>query len=80
MSRGWWTLARFRGAPIRVHWTLPLGALIWSGFRFEPAFWVHILLWPILLLGGTIGLLRPLKAIMVAQQYHHRSTESDLDQ
>jgi len=40
MSRGWWTLARFRGAPIRMHWTLPLGALIWSGFRFEPAFWL----------------------------------------
>jgi len=53
---------------------------LWVEFRFEPAFWVHILLWPILLLGGTIGLLRPLKAIMVAQQYRHRSTESDLDQ
>lgn len=40
MSRGWWTLGRLRGAPIRVHWTLPLGALMWSGFRFEPAFWL----------------------------------------
>lgn len=40
MSRGWWTVGRLRGAPIRVHWTLPLGALMWSGFRFEPAFWL----------------------------------------
>jgi uncharacterized protein (DUF983 family) len=53
---------------------------LWVEFRFEPPFWVHLLLWPVLLLGGTIGLLRPLKAMMVAQQYRHRSTESDLDQ
>ncbi|RYZ08645.1 MAG: hypothetical protein EOO73_07270 [Myxococcales bacterium] len=39
MSRGWWTVGRLRGAPIRLHWSLPLGALLWSGFSFAPAFW-----------------------------------------
>jgi Zn-dependent protease len=44
MSRGWWTIAKVRGAPIRVHWTLLVGALVWGGLRFqgglrfEPAF------------------------------------------
>lgn len=40
MSRGWWTIGRLRGAPIRLHWSLPLGALVWSGFSFAPAFWL----------------------------------------
>ncbi len=51
---------------------------LWVEFRFEPPFWVHLLIWPVVLLGGTLGLLRPLKAIMVAQQYRHRSTETEL--
>lgn len=44
MSRGWWTIGRLRGAPIRLHWSLPLGALVWSGFSFAPAFWVSFAL------------------------------------
>lgn len=40
MSHGWWTLGRVRGAPIRVHWTLLLGALVWSRFNIWPAFWL----------------------------------------
>jgi stage IV sporulation protein FB len=40
MSRGWWTVARFRGAPIRLHWTLPLGAFAMGRFEFLPAFWL----------------------------------------
>jgi uncharacterized protein (DUF983 family) len=59
-----------------------LGAIVvplalWVEFHFEPPIWVHLLIWPVLLLGGTLGLLRPLKALMVAQQYRHRSTEND---
>jgi Zn-dependent protease len=44
VSHGWWTLGRIRGAPIRVHWTLLVGALVWSRFRFEPAFWLGFVL------------------------------------
>ena len=40
MSRGWWTIGHFRGAPIRLHWTLPLGAFAMGRFAFVPAFWV----------------------------------------
>jgi Zn-dependent protease len=40
VSHGWWTLGRVRGAPIRVHWSLLLGALVWSRFQILPAFWL----------------------------------------
>lgn len=40
MSRGYWTLGRLGGAPIRLHWTLPLGALVLGRFQFVPAFWI----------------------------------------
>jgi hypothetical protein len=43
-DRGSLTVARLRGIPIRLHWTLPLGALVFGGFRFAPGFWAGFLL------------------------------------
>ncbi len=37
---GFLTLTRFRGTPLRLHWTLPLGALVFTGMRFEPVAWL----------------------------------------
>lgn len=55
-----------------------LGALVVAGALlieavFSPPLWVHIVLWPPVTLGGAILLLRPLKAILIAQQYRHRA-------
>ena len=44
MSRGWWTVGHIRGAPIRLHWTLPLGAFAMGRFAFVPAFWLGFVL------------------------------------
>ena len=44
MNRGWWTIATVFGAPIRLHWSLPLGALVMSRFTFAPAFWLGFVL------------------------------------
>lgn len=44
MSRGWWTIGHFRGAPVRLHWTLPLGAFAMGSFAFVPAFWLGFVL------------------------------------
>jgi len=41
---GFLTIARWRGVPIRVHWTAPLGAFIFGHFRFLPGFWLGFLL------------------------------------
>lgn len=39
--------------------------------RFAPPLWVHAALWGPLILVGTIAILRPLKATMVALHYKH---------
>jgi Zn-dependent protease len=39
MNRGWLTLFRWRGIPVRAHWSLPVGAWMLSGFRIEPILW-----------------------------------------
>jgi hypothetical protein len=44
LERGSLTVARLRGIPIRLHWTLPFGALVFSGFRFAPGFWTGFVL------------------------------------
>jgi uncharacterized protein (DUF983 family) len=37
--------------------------------------WVHLVLWVPAILGGSIALLRPFKAILVALQYRHKAGE-----
>jgi uncharacterized protein (DUF983 family) len=48
-------------------------------FSFGPPFWVHVILWVPLVLVLAIGLLRPLKGLMIAQQYKHRAQEGRID-
>jgi len=55
---------------------LILGALIVFGaamveLKLAPPFWVHLLLWPPIALGGTLLLQRSLKAWLIAMQYRH---------
>ena len=40
---------------------------------FSPPEWVHLALWPPLIILGTLALLRPFKATAIALQYRHRS-------
>jgi uncharacterized protein (DUF983 family) len=40
---------------------------------FEPPLWLHAVLWGTAVMGGTIALLRPLKGVMVALHYRHRT-------
>lgn len=40
--------------------------------RLAPPVWVHIVLWPLVALGGTILLQRILKAGLIGMQYRHR--------
>lgn len=39
MEGGYFRLGRFGGAPIRIHWTTPIGAFAFCGFRWAPAAW-----------------------------------------
>jgi stage IV sporulation protein FB len=44
MQGGYWHLGRWRGVPLRMHFLAPVGALFFSGFRFEPGVWAGFLL------------------------------------
>jgi Zn-dependent protease len=69
VNSGFWTIGRFAGAPVRLHWTLPLGALVMSRFTFAPAYWLgFVLLILIHELGHALVVLRyrlGLREIMV---------------
>jgi hypothetical protein len=43
-STGYWTIGRIRGAPVRVHWSAPLGAIAFTGLSFNPWHWVGFFL------------------------------------
>jgi uncharacterized protein (DUF983 family) len=48
-----------------------VGIAAWMELEFSPPIWVHLLVLTPVILGGAIGLLRPLKAAMIALQYRH---------
>jgi stage IV sporulation protein FB len=41
---GYLRLFSWRGASVRVHWTLPLGAIVFGGGSIAPAFWLGFVL------------------------------------
>ena len=44
--------------------------------RFAPPMWLHLAIWPAVILGGALGLLRPLKGLLIALQFHHKASDS----
>jgi uncharacterized protein (DUF983 family) len=49
-------------------------------FSFQPPIWVHIVLWLPLTLILALGILRPLKGFLIAQQYRHRAEPGRIDE
>jgi uncharacterized protein (DUF983 family) len=49
---------------------LPLA--VWFEFAVEPPLWLHIVIWIPVVVGGSVAVMRPLKAWIIAQQYRHR--------
>lgn len=58
LSTGFLKLGRVRGIPIKIHWTAPLGALIFSGASFRPGAWLGFLLLILLHELGHAALIR----------------------
>ncbi len=58
---------------------LVLGGALWVEFRLEPPIWVHVVLWGVLTPLLAFGLLRVLKAGLIALQYKHKAGEGRLD-
>jgi len=45
--------------------------------KAAPPFWLHLVLWPPIALGGTILLQRCLKAWLIAMQYRHHLLDAE---
>jgi uncharacterized protein (DUF983 family) len=65
---------RGEGLPLAI---LLLGALAVTAAlaveaKLSPPLWIHAVLWPIFILVGAVGLLRPFKATLIALQFRHR--------
>lgn len=50
-----------------------LGAALIVEFRLQPPVWVHAALWAPVTLVTAFGLLRPLKGVLIALQYHYKA-------
>ena len=56
-----------------------VGLALFVEFTIAPPYWVHALLWVPLIFGLSIGLLRPLKGFLIAQQYVHQAKEGQIE-
>jgi len=52
-----------------------VGAALFTEVVYHPPYWVHAALWLPLILIVTLGLLRPMKGLMIALQYYHKAEE-----
>jgi hypothetical protein len=69
-STGYWTIGRIRGAPVRVHWTAPLGAIAFTGFSFNPGHWVGFFLLVVLHELGHAAIVRRFGYEVIAVRVH----------
>ena len=58
---------------------LILGGALLVEFKLHPPLWVHAVLWPPITLVVALGLLRPLKGLLIALQYHHKAEQGRLE-
>jgi len=54
---------------------LVVGLVLWVEVNFEPPLWLHAILWPPVILGGALAMLRPSKATLIALQFRHKARE-----
>ncbi|HHI82639.1 MAG TPA: DUF983 domain-containing protein [Rhizobiales bacterium] len=60
--------------------TLTISVVLWVEFTWHPAYWVHALVALPLALGLPFLLLRPIKAILINQQYKTKAAPGRLDE
>ncbi len=57
---------------------LVLGAALWTELTYEPPFWVHLVIFLPLTVIVCVGLLRPLKGLLVALQFRNKAEQGRL--
>jgi len=56
-----------------------VAAALFVEVAYQPPYWLHAALWLPLILVVTLGPLRPMKAVLIALQYHHKAAEGRLE-
>ena len=56
-----------------------LGMALWTELKYEPPMWVHLVIFLPMTLIVCLGLLRPLKGILVALQYRNKAEQGRLE-
>lgn len=56
-----------------------LGAALWVELAYEPPLWLHLVIFAPLTVVVCLGILRPLKGLLVAMQYSNRAEEGRLE-
>ena len=59
---------------------LIVGLVLFVELKFQPPIWLHMVLWLPLTVIVALGLLRPMKGLMIALQYANKASEGRLDQ
>ena len=57
-----------------------LGAALWTELTYEPPMWVHLIIFLPMTLVVCLGMLRPLKGILVSLQYRNKAEQGRLEQ
>ena len=63
---------------IVVYSAILIPLALWLEFAVGPPLWVHVALWGPTVIGGSIVLLRPLKAWLMAQKYRHQAYDENV--
>jgi uncharacterized protein (DUF983 family) len=58
---------------------LILGAALWFEFTLSPPFWLHLVIWPLLIIVLCVVSLRLIKGVLVALQFKHEAAEGRLE-
>jgi uncharacterized protein (DUF983 family) len=56
-----------------------VGAALIVELSYSPPIWVHMVLWLPLATLAVLGLIRPLKGWLIAEQYRHKAAEGRID-
>lgn len=56
-----------------------VGALLWTEINYEPPFWVHLAIFLPMTVVVCLGMLRPLKGLMIGLQYRNKAEQGRLD-
>ena len=56
-----------------------LGLALWTEIKYEPPMWLHLVIFLPLALVVCLGLLRPLKGLLVALQYRNKAGQGRVE-